>query len=396
MVAELVGILQDRNRYDGRRAVTAQIQKIVAELPDLVDVTDVWAVVDDRVAQGDAAFAADLGIALAKAYSDNARQMWQYGSVYDHLLRLLATTAGQQNLTQALRLGSTLGTRDKKLHRYMASLLAASHTADDLAVAYTGKADEELRACLVHELVLRHIDVTETPGIAEWATSPHWRYHPLGWLPLTLSGIEHHPAMRSYTTRGSSHSIPDGSAGGHDTATVTKPGEPAAHHETTEEATAMAMSEAVANWAEESNGRIEARVFGFVESLAAESVPKTLPALGLECLSGVGKKTALSVSSCAPARVWQLLFAAASTGGAYNSGAHGAYGRLAAWHSLAGLAGTPDGASYDEVETRVREYTWHVFDTNTQWFYRVAWDIGVAAVAPDRRRLAVLAATDSD
>ncbi|WP_405826545.1 DUF6183 family protein [Streptomyces sp. NBC_01390] len=36
-----------------------------------------------------------------------------------------------------------------------------------------------------------------------------------------------------------------------------------------------------------------------------------------------------SVVALPLARAWRVLFAAASTGGAYNSGAYGAYGRLA-------------------------------------------------------------------
>lgn len=375
--------------------MTDQIQGIVAKLPDLANVTGVWAVADDRLAQGDAAFAADLGIALAEAYGDNAGQMWQYRSVYNHLLRLLATTAGQQNITQALRLVSSVRADGKKLDRYTASLLAASHPVDDLAVAFTGEAVEELRACLVHELVLRGIVVTETPGIAEWATSPHWRYHPLGWLPLTLADVEDSPDMPSYSIHGGSHPLPHGPAGSRDTTIVAGTGGPPAQ-ETTTETTATAMALAVANWAEESNGRIEARVFDFAEPLDAGSVPNALLTLGLECLNGAGDKTALSASACAPTRVWQLLYAAASTGGAHNSGVRGAYGRLAAWQSLAGLSCAPQGASFREVEARVGECTWHVFDADTQWFRRVAWDIGVVGVAPDRRRLAVLAATDTD
>ncbi len=39
---------------------------------------------------------------------------------------------------------------------------------------------------------------------------------------------------------------------------------------------------------------------------------------------------------------------------------------------------------------------WFRVDTDSEWFYEVAWDIGLAAISPDGRRLAVLAATDSD
>ncbi|MFG2918873.1 DUF6183 family protein [Kitasatospora sp. NPDC048298] len=371
-----------------------QIQKIVTGLPDLTDVTGVWAVADGRVAQGDAAFAADLGIALARTYGTGG-QMWQYRSVFDHLLRLLATTAGPDNVTQALRLVSSAEVTGRKLDRYTASLLASSHEAADLAAAFTGRASEELRACLVHELVLRGVVVGEVPGIAGWATSPHWTHHPLGWLPLMPSGMEEGVDLPSYSVRGSSHAMPYGPSESRELAVDADARVPAAE-ETTTLATATAMGTAVANWAKESNGRVEARAFDLAEPLDAESVPAVLLALGLECLHGAGKKTPLSVAVRPPAQAWRVLFAAASTGGAYNSGSYGAYGRLAAWQSLAALAGSPEGTSASEVEAHVLDCVWHGFGADTKWFEQVAWDIGLAALSPGRRRLAVLAATDTD
>ncbi|MDO0938917.1 DUF6183 family protein [Streptomyces sp. DG2A-72] len=370
-----------------------QIQKIVTELPDLKDVTGVWAVADGRVAQGDPHFSADLGIALARAYGSG--QMWQYRSVFDHLLRLLATSAGPENVAQALRLVSSAEVTSKKLDRYTASLLASSQEAKDLAAAFAGPASEELRVCLVHELVLRGVAVEETAGVAQWATSSHWRHHPLGWLPLTLSDVEGVPDLPSHSTRGSSHSMPFGPSESRNTAVIVGARVPSVE-ETTTEAAATAMGKAVANWAEESNGRIEARVFDLAAPLEAESVPNALLTLGLDCLHGAGKKAALSVAVRPPAQAWRVLFAAASTGGAYNSGSFGAYGRLAAWQSLAALGGCSQDATDREVEARVRDCVWHGFDADTTWFEQVAWDIGLAALAPDRRRLAVLAATDTD
>ncbi|MFF3061980.1 DUF6183 family protein [Streptomyces sp. NPDC057909] len=371
-----------------------QIQKIVTELPDLKDVTGVWAVADGRAAQGDAAFAADLGIALARTYGSGG-QIWQYRSVFDHLLRLLATTNGPESVAQAVRLVSSTEVASSKLDRYTASLLASSHEATDLAAAFTGRASEELRACLVHELVLRGVAVEKTPGITGWATSPHWSHHPLGWLPLTLSYMEGSADLPSYSIRGSSHSMPFGPSESHELAVIASARVPSAE-ETTTEATATAMAKAVANWAEESNGRIEAREFDLAEPLDAESVPTVLLTLGLECLHGAEKKAALSVAVRPPAQAWRVLFAAASTGGAYNSGAYGAYGRLAAWQSLAALAGSPEGATAGEVEARVRACNWLGFGADTKWFEQVAWDIGLVALAPGNRRLAVLAATDTD
>ncbi|MFE9737035.1 DUF6183 family protein [Streptomyces sp. NPDC006477] len=372
-----------------------RIQKIVTELPGLKSVTDVWKVADRRLAQGDAAFVADLGIALAGAYGSEPRPIWQYGSVFDHLLRLLATRPGPGNVRQALRLVSSMEAAHRRLDHYTASLLASSQPAEKLAEAFTGNASEELRACLVHELVLRGVAVTETPGIAGWATSPHWKHHPLGWLPLALSDVEGQPDLPSYSTQGSSHSMPYGPS--ENGRVVVERG---AHvppvEETTTPAVAKGISAAVANWAGESNGRIEARVFDLAAPLDAESVPSALLALGLECLKDAGRKTAFSVMACPPDRAWRVLFAAASSGGAYNSGARGAYGRLAAWQSLASLAGAAEGVPVETAEARVRECAWYGFDADTKWFERVAWDIGLAAVSPERRRLAVLAATDTD
>ena len=44
-----------------------RIQKIVAKLPGLKSVTDVWKTADNSLGRGDAAFVADLAIALAGA-----------------------------------------------------------------------------------------------------------------------------------------------------------------------------------------------------------------------------------------------------------------------------------------------------------------------------------------
>ncbi|CAM5501835.1 hypothetical protein STANM337S_03689 [Streptomyces tanashiensis] len=368
----------------------------MTKLPGLKSVTDVWKVADRRLAQGDACFLADLGIALAGTYGSDPRPIWQYGSVFDHLLRLLATTPGPGNVSQALRLVSSAATADRKLDRYAASLLASSQPAEELAVAFTGNASEELRACLVHELVLRGADVTEAPGIAGWATSPHWRRHPLGWLPLALSDMEGQPDLPSYSAQGSSCSMPFGPSEDRNAAVVAGVHVPSAE-ETTTETAAKGIGTAVANWVEESNGRIEARVFELADALEDVSVPSVLLTLGLECLEGAGKKQAsFSVTACPPNRAWRVLFAAASTGGAYNSGARGAYGRLAAWQSLAGLTGVAEAATAKAVEARVRECAWYGFSAGTKWFERVAWDIGLVAVSTEHRRLAVLAATDTD
>jgi hypothetical protein len=74
----------------------------------------------------------------------------------------------------------------------------------------------------------------------------------------------------------------------------------------------------------------------------------------------------------------------------------GAYGRLAAWKSLASLVGVAETASFDEVCDAVSQSDWCSIESTAKWFYNVAWDFGIVCVRPDKRHIAVLAASDED
>ncbi|MFE7115695.1 DUF6183 family protein [Streptomyces sp. NPDC057654] len=391
-----------------------RIQKIVAQLPDLKSVTTVWDTAESRLAEGDAAFVADLGIALANKYGSRATEVWQYRSVFDRLLRLLTTAPGRGHIEQALRLlsaggsgsgsasgaGAGAGAAKRKPARYAASLLAAGQAPENLTAVFAGgssraRASEELRMCLVHELVLRGVALGDFPEIERWATSPHWSHHPLAWLPLELSALEEAPPLPSYTVSGSSYSMPYGPQDGPG-ATLSKAAHIPSATASTTEAFSEAATAAVANWAEESNGRSEAVTYELAEPFEAGALPDLLVSLDLECLRGVGPRKRLALASCPPDDAWRILFAAASTGGAYNNGEYGAYGRLAAWRSVAALSGAPTEATPAEVERSAQACDWHSFGAATKWFEGVAWDIGLVSVAPNARRLAILVATDTD
>ncbi|MFD8482118.1 DUF6183 family protein [Kitasatospora sp. NPDC059673] len=367
-----------------------RIARILAELPDLKSVTGIWAVAEERLAAGDAAFLADLGLALA-ADLNSSPEVWQYRSVHNHLVRLLATTPGAENLRQALRLLAAAPSGSRGPDRLVASLLASGHRPADLAAVFAGPASNELRACLVHELILRGVDLSAIPRLSAWATAPHYAHHPLGALPLTPSPLEALADLPGHGPQDSCHVLPHPPSEGRQlTARRSAAPLPPATETTTPELT-EALGRAVANWAEESNGRIEARVFDLAVPLPVESVPAALLALGLDCLAGA-EPSALSVTTCPPAEAWSILFTAASTGGAYNLGAHGAYGRLAAWQSVAALS----DATLPTAEARATACHWFTFDAPAPWFDHIAWDLGLATLTPDRRRLAVLAATDTD
>ena len=54
------------------------------------------------------------------------------------------------------------------------------------------------------------------------------------------------------------------------------------------------------------------------------------------------------------------------------------------------------GTSEDDVAARAGECAWLTFDADTEWFHAVVWDLGIAALRPDGRTVAVLAGTDTD
>ena len=334
------------------------------------NVNDVWTAAEARLAAGDVAYLGDLGVALAERLAGNER-VWQYRSAFDRILRLLSVTPGSGNLVQALRLVFAARAGGRNLERYAASQLATGHAPTDLAAVLFGGAasvgaSEELRACVVHELVLRGAAVYELPHIARWAASPHWRHHPLGWLPLELSEIEQGRDLPSYNSRGgSSHAMPYGPSSERGKTVHPSTTYAADAVEVTTDAVAASISSAVENWTQGSNGRIEARVFEFAKPIGPETVPAALLASGLACLRDRKPKSASSVSACTPVEAWRVLFAAASSGGAYNSGCFGAYGRLFAWRSLAGLAGATDGATATEVAARAQLCSWYRFDAES-------------------------------
>jgi hypothetical protein len=140
---------------------------------------------------------------------------------------------------------------------------------------------------------------------------------------------------------------------------------------------------------------LEARVFRSPRRLRREDLSiDLLLSLGLECLTGAARDNVFA-HLLPPGDSFGLLLGAASGGGCYGPALEGAYGRLAAWQSCAALVGVPDETPVEEVAAQVQRTTWVSFSANTGWFYNIL-DLGLVALRPDGRSLAVLAATDSD
>ncbi|WP_281690523.1 DUF6183 family protein [Pseudonocardia thermophila] len=340
---------------------SAEIDELVAELPARSELDGFWDRMDARLADGGAAFLADVGIALRRTYG--IRPVPNVRSAVDGLLRRLALLPWPGHVPQVLRLAAGAGIAS----RYVASLLAAGQDLADLAPALAPTSPATLRACLAQELVLR--------GARDPAPMPIG--HPLSVLPGVRTALEHDPPLPRYgldwTRRPTTLElipVDEEAPAGDVPPFMTSPAP-------------VGSDAAVATW---STGTIETRLVEVVEPLLEEAIPLVVGALGLE-----HPGSQVQGSACEPRTVWRLLFVAASLGGPRNLGEYGAFGRLAAWRTLGALSGAGEHARIAEIERRAGECAWYRFRVGEPGIYH---DLGLAALSPDRCRIAVLAAVD--
>lgn len=160
---------------------------------------------------------------------------------------------------------------------------------------------------------------------------------------------------------------------------------------------------AAMNWAMESNGKWEAKTFFINPPVQGDEVNKYLIfSLELDCLRSTRNLASdtqvdrLYWEIISPEKVFALLFRVAANGGDLNEGYFGAYGRLYAWRSLAGLCNASDYADINQVIKVAKQSIWIFFSCPSSWFYGVVSEFGLVCIRPDRQSIAVLAATDTD
>ncbi|MFG1943180.1 DUF6183 family protein [Nonomuraea sp. NPDC048826] len=349
------------------------LDELPAGLHEAEDVTRHCALVERAAAEGRADELHALALALRAADPG-----WQRDEVLRHVQQALALTPGADLAAHAVRLAAT--EQNEGLVRLAAAQLASAQPLGHLLPLFEEyEQAPELFACLTQELVLRHPDIGQEGAVRRVAAHLADAHHPLAVLPPALLPFEDALDLPSYGLRGASYAIPFGP--------VERSGFPRRPGHRVPAAELLApglLTAAVENWAEDSNGRIEARAFRLAIPAALDA--ELLEGLGLACLAGEGE---LTMREATPSEVMRVLFAAAATGSAYGGGRGGAYGRLLAWQSMTALAG---GSRIEDAADR----TWALFDASTAWFHQVAWDLGVAALDTDRLLVHVLAATDTD
>jgi hypothetical protein len=253
--------------------------------------------------------------------------------------------------------------------------------------------DEEFLLCLVQEAVARHGTLDREPFLSLWSAAAE-AGHPLTWLPLRLMDVEIDLPLRHYSLTGQSFSLPFGPELRAEELRPAAASVLAPRVSSTEPVAVdvRAASSVIRAWHEASNGKFECRGFR-LHPTETSPLGESLVALDLACLAGAQAPT---VHELETEHAFRILFGAASTGGAYTWGAYAAYGRLQAWRSVGALTGSGPEATIEAVEGSVRETQWYWFESRSQWFHHVAWDIGLVAVRPDRASVAILAATDTD
>jgi uncharacterized protein (TIGR02996 family) len=280
--------------------------------------------------------------------------------------------------------------------REQAARSAAAPGPHSFAGVAQGRAFEE-RNCLLHELILRGRPLTALPGAAEHAARMRERNHPLAWLPLTR--LPPDPDLSRYLPHfgpgagfgvGGTYStgVPLADAPGGAGVPVVVASEPVAPE--------SLLFAAVAGWEEESNGLLEGVLFRLERPLHAAAAGRSwFAALPADSLGGSTRGAGWFVNRITAAGALAMLFCASSGGGAYGRTEWGAYGRLHAWQSLGALAGCGPAASAEALAAGAERCEWLAFG-GTDWFYQITPDLGLICVQPDRRTVALLAATDTD
>jgi hypothetical protein len=292
----------------------------------------------------------------------------------------------------------------RRLLEGVASKLAALADAGELtevldAATSREPARFELAALVLQEMALRD----RISPDAQWAPQLRDRLaasaHPLASLPLAAHRLEV-PVELPHYRNGAMMFFND--------PIECEPRDPAAvaaaadvsSRETFGVVDPEAVAAAVRNWCDESNGVVEIKTFTLSRPTDAAGLVASLDRLGLKCLEGAGgTKTAAAVVDAGMAL--RALFRAASQGGAYNNGLCAALGRLAAWRSLAAMAGaappgTSPDATVDSIAAEAEQCAWVAFTAESAWFNNIAWDLGLLALRKDRTTLVALAATDQD
>lgn len=366
------------------------------------DVAPYWPEIDERVATGDFQWLEEVVRGMeSPAFG---LEPWVVQSIRGRAEDGLALTPGVASARGAIAIAqlsrevSGLTDSPSAAASVAARLGAAQSDATFAEVAREHVGNpmlEDWLATWMYERVARGADLSAVAEAVELAASLRAHGHPLGRLLLALRPIESEtPGRLPRYARGASSVHRPGLPPAPTSPPLEQgpPDEAAAEVQDAAGAgEALAIAAAVGPG---SNWKVDARVLRAAR-VPLHIGPAFLASLGMPCFDGAPLE-AITARVASASDAFGALFSVAAVGGAYGGGRGGAWGRLAAWQSLAALVGRPGELEPEAIERAVHECRFCLFDADAAWWYHVAWDLGVAVRRPDGRTLALLAATDTD
>lgn len=370
----------------------------IVSLHNVSDVNAHYAFIDRHAKQGDREALKAIFAELHKELASSDISYWASAAVLERIIEALALTGEYDNAVAALDLAALAQTSAKRVSVRLcppaiASKIVAAHSPEVIDTLLLKLSDLETCALVLHEAVVRRKLLSKSSVPREVQNRLASTRHPLASLPLTLFDFEEAVLLPNYRVGSSATAIPFGPYREQPAFTPTPVADNLELAETTQPERANQISAAVVNWKEESNGKIEARTFR-LNLPRRDMLPAIIPYLGVESVRRTDQLHARE--NVALKDVFTVLFSAASSGGAYNIGNFAAYGRFLAWRSIAGLVGAPLDAPARIIAASARTCQWCLFDSASEWYHQVAWDIGVACYNPGGQEVALLAATDTD
>jgi hypothetical protein len=343
---------------------------------------------------------------LTQILSDNfpksLQEEWRFVDVHYQILDGLVVQAEQSHIRALLDI---LSIPIPKQHirtntNQIAAKLAAFQTPEQLDALAKDFSEQHfgLFATLVHELVLRSVQLAQYENLVSVAQKAKTVKHSLSQLPLELLTHERDlPAFLKQYGGSVSFSV----APFNPPQTVSNPvgNQPSElqFSRMANDNSETSMTAAFDNWQTESGGKIEAVHFTSDKEIDANIIEQTtlLLELRLACLDNT-KTEDTTIKRVKPSEILNTLFSAAANGGAYNQGLGHAYGRLKMWESVAGLMNKSMQTDIEDLHAAMDKCLWFEFGSTSSWFYEVAWDAGIVVVGEDRKTINVVAATDTD
>jgi hypothetical protein len=341
--------------------------------------------------------AAELG-------SNENGSRWAVEWVFDHLERTLALHPALDAAKTLLHIAGIARVRSvqspqdpmRRAQRLAAFLASAQNfqVLEEIVDDASLHGAQEVMACWVQEYVIRGGSIPAESNVSRFWSELAERSHPLARLPLELLQSECSLVgyVPTYSATRAACAIPFGPAEDSTRVTADTERDVVIEGDLT---VPDGLTRPFVAWLRESNGAVDARAWAIKEGASTVANPSELLCrLDFPALSGAGVENVHTRRAAFPEAL-AVLFAGASGGGAYGGAVQAAYARHYAWQSVAAFLRRKT-SDLRELDALALDSAWFLFHADSDWFRQVAWDVGVACIASDRRSLTLLAATDTD